>query len=310
MLFVVYFTSIELKQLFDEGVWNHISDFWNYLDILPPILIISAEIISLNGNLTHVKSAEDAHDEHSPINTVRTLYAFTAIAMWLRFLYFFRIFRSTGYYIHMIVQVVIDMTQFFFIFSIVVLAFGHANYIISKNDGEGVDGDDKEIGQVPFLSVVISTYRTCIGDVQGDGINDGAMYSPNIGWFFLVLCTLVVLIVFLNLLISIIGSTFGKVEDSKAQMTYKDLVQLIVENQFLIGKEPQKTLNSGKYLMLVVPEDQDELDQQRLENSMKEIRVQMRTQHTSLVQKLETSSYQTERLLKTLKKVQEQVENK
>jgi len=37
---------------------------------------------------------------------VRTLYAFTAIIMWIRFLYFFRIFRTTGYYIRMLVNVI------------------------------------------------------------------------------------------------------------------------------------------------------------------------------------------------------------
>lgn len=60
------------------------------------------------------------------------------------------------------------------------------------------------------------------------------MYSTLIGWVFLVICTLLVIIVLLNLLISIVGATFGEVQDNKAQMTYKDLVELIVENQFLI----------------------------------------------------------------------------
>jgi hypothetical protein len=33
------------------------------------------------------------------------------------------------------------------------------------------------------------------------------------------------------------------------------MVDLIVENQFLVGVEQQSKLNSGKYLVLVVPED-------------------------------------------------------
>ena len=33
----------------------------------------------------------------------RTIYSFAAIIMWIRFLYFFRIFRTTGYYIRMLV---------------------------------------------------------------------------------------------------------------------------------------------------------------------------------------------------------------
>lgn len=119
-IFVVYFSLIEAFQLYTDGFINHISDFWNYLDLLPPVLIIIAEILTsqpiVNASVT---------------STVRGLYAFTAIAMWLRFLYFFRISRQTGYYIHMIVQVIVDMVQFFFIFFVVVLAFAHSNFVLS-----------------------------------------------------------------------------------------------------------------------------------------------------------------------------------
>jgi len=71
------------------------------------------------------------------------------------------------------------------------------------------------------------------------------------------------MIVMLNLLISIVGDTFGRVNDNRDRMVYQDMVDVIVENQFLISKTKQATLNSGRYLMLVVPEDniQDEDEQ-------------------------------------------------
>ena len=194
------------------------------------------------------------------------------------------------------------MSQFFFIFAVVVVAFGHANFIISYNSGER--GED----EVSFWNMLLIQYRNCIGDIQDGDISGDKMFSELVGWVFLIICTLLVVVVLLNLLVSIVGQTFGEVQDAKAQMTYKDLVQLIVENQFLIREEDQKTLNQGKYLMLVVPEDQDELDQQRIEQSMKEIKVQIRTHHADLVSRLNESSYQNERILKALKKVQEQVE--
>jgi hypothetical protein len=57
-------------------------------------MIFTAEILNIN---------------EAPYRFVRTLYAFTAIAMWLRFLYFFRIVKATNFYIRMIVEVIIDM---------------------------------------------------------------------------------------------------------------------------------------------------------------------------------------------------------
>jgi hypothetical protein len=61
------------------------------------------------------------------------MFSITALAMWLRFLYFFRIIKNTSYFIKMIIEVIKDMTQFFFIYLITVVAFGHVFYIFFKN---------------------------------------------------------------------------------------------------------------------------------------------------------------------------------
>ena len=44
--------------------------------------------------------------------------------MWMKFLYFLRIFKETGYLIRMIVEVVKDMRNFFLVLLITVAAFG------------------------------------------------------------------------------------------------------------------------------------------------------------------------------------------
>ena len=69
------------------------------------------------------EDGKTAYIECSRNVVIRSLYAITSFAIWLRFLYFFRVFKSTGYYIRMIVEVIIDMGQFFLIFSISVIAF-------------------------------------------------------------------------------------------------------------------------------------------------------------------------------------------
>jgi hypothetical protein len=40
---------------------------------------------------------------------IRILYAFTALILWIRFLYYFRVFKTTNFYIRMIGEVVLDM---------------------------------------------------------------------------------------------------------------------------------------------------------------------------------------------------------
>lgn len=118
IIFTTYFLVIEIIQCKKEGFIKHIGDFWNWLDIVPPFLIFTAEIMNI------------FTDNY---RTVRILYSFTALAMWLRFLYFFRIFKNTNFYIRMIIEVISDMGQFFIIFLFSVISFAHAFYIFFLN---------------------------------------------------------------------------------------------------------------------------------------------------------------------------------
>lgn len=132
---------------------------------MPPILIIVAEVFTFGERTIedHDHSAQDWNIK----TMIRSLYSITAIVMWIRFLYFFRIFRSTGYYIHMIMKTIVDIIEFFFIYAVVVLAFGHATYIISHEHHQD------------FIQSLINNYRNTIGDVQDGDISE--MYSQAIG---------------------------------------------------------------------------------------------------------------------------------
>ena len=86
------------------------------MDILPPILIAIAEVIHFTGDLTErhcvipvVTETDTVYIECYRNVVIRCLYAITSFAIWMRFLYFFRVFKATGYYIRMIVEVVNDM---------------------------------------------------------------------------------------------------------------------------------------------------------------------------------------------------------
>jgi len=65
------------------------------------------------------------------------MYSFCALLIWLRMLYFFRIFRNTGYYIRMIIEVFLDMANFILIFVVFIGAFASATLILGRNNSEG-----------------------------------------------------------------------------------------------------------------------------------------------------------------------------
>ena len=73
------------------------------MDLSMIIMIIIAEV--MHGRF-EVNDITESNNYEAYAKVVRILYSFTAIIMWIRFLYFFRIFRTTGYYIRMLVNVI------------------------------------------------------------------------------------------------------------------------------------------------------------------------------------------------------------
>lgn len=235
-----------------DEFWMYIKDYQNYIDMFPLIIIIIAEIMNLF-TMDH--------------RMIRTLYSITALVMWLRFIYFFRIVKSTNFYMKLIVNVILDATQFFFVFFISIFAFGHAIYIFSLNyNGLEDSSGSYYTSDNTFMSVILDQYMVPFGEYQQDDYN---LYLPAVSWFFFILQSLIVIIVLLNLLISIVGDTFARVNADKSNIMYRDMVDLIVENYFLINSADAKSMNKGKYLVLVIPEDsvldEEELNQQNFD---------------------------------------------
>jgi hypothetical protein len=59
-----------------------------------------------------------------------------SLMLWIKFLYFFRIFQSTGYLIRIIISVLVDMRHFLFIMLLTIIAFGDAMRSISTSEEE------------------------------------------------------------------------------------------------------------------------------------------------------------------------------
>jgi hypothetical protein len=105
---------------------------WNYIDLGAPLMLlwilISDYIAFLQGG-TYVVD--------------RSLLASCTFFMWIKVLYFLRIFKATGYLIRMITSVAYGMRVFLLILAITLAAFGDAMLRISlANPNESAQGDD------------------------------------------------------------------------------------------------------------------------------------------------------------------------
>ena len=136
--------------------------------------------------------------------------------MWLKLFYWMRLFSSTAYYVNLICQTIADIKIFGILVLLVIFAF--ANFFMILNDNNPTDQEDSYVRKYVDNKIVdsfLSIYLIMIGDfdnkVYGDGLNTGVAY------FFFVLATFFCIVVFMNMIIAIMGSTFDDVKTSQNQ---------------------------------------------------------------------------------------------
>lgn len=121
---------------------TYFKNFWGLLDFAIIFLIIIAEIIlaAFKSNITSLESDEVRMDVELKDKKIRALYAFISLLAWIRVLYYFRIFKATGFYIRMLLQICIDILAFLFILALTIFSFAHVFLIMLKeNTQEGAE---------------------------------------------------------------------------------------------------------------------------------------------------------------------------
>ncbi len=125
----LYFVYLEARQLAYTGLKEYMSDFWNYFDVIPVLLVIVVVSTKLS-----VFYSEDF--TFSPHNFLYTIHSLASLTMWLKLLYFLRLFEQTGYLIRTLLGVFYEMKVFLLILSIVYMGFGEAFLRISEANND------------------------------------------------------------------------------------------------------------------------------------------------------------------------------
>mmetsp|Transcript_38898 Transcript_38898/g.37231 ORF Transcript_38898/g.37231 Transcript_38898/m.37231 type:complete len:152 (-) Transcript_38898:433-888(-) len=147
---------------------------------------------------------------------IRLAYATSILILWNRFLYYFRIFRSMGYYIRMLAQVGVDILYFLFILIFIYTAFGHSFLLLGRNNSTGPVIEN-------FFDAWFKSYL--IMDEFGEGTFGD--YLNWYSWLFFLLASIFTNIVLMNLLISILGATYTNISENYKIIMYKDMLHLI-----------------------------------------------------------------------------------
>jgi hypothetical protein len=158
----------------------------------------------------------------------------------------------------MIIEVCKDMASFAFVLAIAMIAFGNVFYILDYNaysyamkDYDATDPTATApahlINQGNFLIALIYSFNMGLGNFMLDGYQ-GAKDEPLL-WIIFLLEVILIQIILLNLLISIMGDTFGRVTSVKEQSKLREICTMISEYNFLLNRKA--VYKNSKYIIVV-----------------------------------------------------------
>jgi hypothetical protein len=199
-----YFLGNEYLQLKHEtSTIKYLTSFWNYIDLIPIFLVLSALSLSV---------WVEFH-ESNIVKWQRYLNAVASFFIWFKFLYFFRIFRTFGHLIKTIIEVINDMKVFLVILSMSILAFSGTFFILAQNN----EGDKVFVDS--YIGAIMEMYELMLGnfDVSKFGETGYAVV-----YLMFALASLFLIVIMLNLLIAIISDTFANVQAQAQRKMYQE----------------------------------------------------------------------------------------
>mmetsp|Transcript_32046 Transcript_32046/g.23688 ORF Transcript_32046/g.23688 Transcript_32046/m.23688 type:complete len:111 (+) Transcript_32046:200-532(+) len=102
------------------------------------------------------------------------------------------------------------------------------------------------IGSV--IDSLLYSYQLTVGEFGTDTFAEST--NPALLWTLFILATLFTLIILLNMLVAIMGDSFNRVRESEESQRFREHLQLIVENDFLI-KSRRDVFRDVKYLIAI-----------------------------------------------------------
>jgi len=262
MALAIYFFLLEFRQFVNQGFAKYFRSPWNYIDLIPLSLITFSMLIEYLIDFPQTERA---------INSISIFF------LWIKFLYFLRMHRASAKFISMIVAVISDMKIFLAVFTVSLVTFSQSMYIISNNNP---NPDDRFISS--FFDSMLFTYRIALGDWDTSGLGKTDVL---IILTLFILSTLFLCIIMLNLLIAIISDTYARVEGTSQNDLYKNLADLIIENEYLVpGSLIQEHDSQGSYLYIAKVE-QNEIHAEAWDLKIQDLRKTM-VKRTFIVDKV------------------------
>lgn len=190
-----------------------------------------------------------ANVDYFSLTSLRAYVGIASFVMWIKVFYWMRLYKNTAYYVKLIGKTLSDIGIFAMLCLVIIFAFANLFYMLNIGS---TDDDSALISYTGIggLDAVIAIYALSLGDFQYDGFIK-SKYDYLL-WTSFLLCTFLMIVVFMNMIIAIMGNTFDEVMESRYETALNENISLIYDHIWLLDlKEEFKDL---KYIIKIIPD--------------------------------------------------------
>jgi hypothetical protein len=144
------------------------------------------------------------------MDLVRIFSSISCFFMWIKSLYWLRLFQSTAYFITLIGQTFSDIQIFFFLMLIIITAFANVFAFMDQDVKHPII---MRYTETPAFNSFLAIWLLMLGEFNMEGIHNGPL-GGYICWMFFIIGSFMLIVVCLNMLIGIMSDTFKKVYSS------------------------------------------------------------------------------------------------
>jgi len=181
------------------------------------------------------------------------LQVYGAIAifmMWFKLFYWMRLFKPFSAFIRMITEIIKDIQVFLIMLIIALSAFANIIFLLNINRMEQ-GGDplyESLIGIAP-LDAMIHAYLMGLGDFNRDTYSSE---NAKVVWIMFILATIIVALIFMNLLIAIMGESFSRITGIMQQSTMKEICSIMEDHIWL--QKIDELFENKRYILWLTPD--------------------------------------------------------
>ena len=239
LILTIYFLYFEIRCLIRDRT-DYVLDISNDIDFLA--LFLNLYILSYSSQGLSKEEEEDLH--------MRILCCIAVILQWQKSFYWLRLFDNTSFYVRLIVDTLFDIKYFLILFAMILMTFGNAIFILSKDREKSLYRDYVSID---YINVFLNQYEMALGSWDANKYIPGDEGGDSMAWILFIITTMFTQIMFLNMLIAIMGDTFARNTESKAQSALVEKIKILADFVYAVPAESVKNGTLSRFLFAIRP---------------------------------------------------------